>query len=127
MSNKYNWLRWVGLFPCAIAVYLLIYLSLRVWMRTSSTPGLYDIMDFVAPALAGIGSAYCYIWTGVKIAPSNKITTALVLLIILILSTGAAIYVDALARRYDRIIEDAFSIVGLVIAYKEVEKKNKVI
>jgi len=96
-------------------------------MRTSSAPGLYDIMDFVAPALAGIGSAYCYIWTGVKIAPSHKITTALVLLIILILSTGAATYVDAFAKRYDRIIEDTFSIVGLVIAYKEVEKKNKVI
>lgn len=113
------------MFPCAIAVYLLIYLSIRVWVRTSSTPGLYDIMDFVAPAIAGIGSAYCYIWTGVKIAPSHKVTTALVLLIILILSTGAAIYVDALVKRYDRIIEDAFSIVGLVIAYKEVEKKNK--
>ena len=55
-----------GVFPCAITVYLLIYLSIRVWMRTNSKPGLYNIMDFVAPALADIGSAYCYILTGVK-------------------------------------------------------------
>lgn len=114
----------MGLFPCAVAVYLLIYLSIRVWMHTSSTPGLYGIMDFVTPAIAGTGSAYCYIWTGVKIAPSHKVTTALVLLIILILSTGAAIYVDAIAKRYDRIIEDVFSVIGLTISYKEVEKKN---
>lgn len=123
MTAKYNWLRWIGVFPCSVLVFLFIYLSIRVWVRTE-TSTIYGIMDVVAPAIAGIAAAYCYMWAGVKIAPDHKKHTALVLLIIMILSIGASLYVEINNRSVIRIIENTFSILGLIIAYKEVEKKN---
>ena len=123
--KNYNWLRWIGVLPCAIASYFIIYGITKVLghlsLLLSSDPDDYNwITKTTLPAFASGLGTYAYIKVGDYIAPKYKFATAIVLTIPMIILLSFTLYLQAAFRfRWDSLFEEVAGLVGLAYAFFE--------
>ncbi len=124
---KYAWLRWIGVLPIAIAAYLIAYNLLRllsllnVLFEGKSPDGWYNL--YIIPIIAAGAAGYAFVSSGVFTAPYHKKHTGLVLLIVITLLIGGALFVVLSKARVMSIIEVVASLVGAVIGFFAIEEE----
>ena len=129
-SPKLNWLRWVGVLPCSILAYLLAYALIKLfnWFQTLFGVDKDDAAWFnniAGPAFASGMAGYVFVVVGTYLAPMYKKNTGLILMILLALLSGVGIFAAIINKHYvTSIIESVAQLVGAVVAYKEIEKKE---
>jgi hypothetical protein len=124
MENpKWYWLRWIGILPLACLAYILGYLllilmnwlSIKFYSDSNGDGGWISL--YVWPVTAIGAASYYFVFLGTHIAPNNKKTVALILLIILCMVSGAAVMGIFITRNWSIVFAAIAQIVGGAIAY----------
>jgi hypothetical protein len=122
---KYNWLRWVGVLPLSIGAYALslLVVGLMEWFNhTEDKWSLWYWVQIIVPIIANAVGGYYYIIAGTSLAPKFKKQTGLILLIILVLFAGVAIFLCVVSKEYFKILMNVASITAAAFALHEVEE-----
>ncbi len=130
MNNpKYYWLRWIGVLPSAVIGYLLIYFLLKLimvislWLNIDRGDAPY-LMEYILPGIAAGYGSFCFVTFGAYLAPTNKRTTALVLLIIMSCFVGMSVFIMIHNFHWQLLVETLGNAIGCFIAYKMQEDEN---
>lgn len=129
MENpKWYWLRWIGILPVACIVYvagymllmLLNWLTVKFYVDSDGDGGWMNL--YVWPIFATGAAGFYFVTVGATLAPNNKKTVALILMILMCIISGAAFLGVLITKSYFGILEGIAQIVGSVIAYKSIEE-----
>lgn len=125
-------LRWVAVLPAAVGAYLLttaVFLLLayfRLWLTGSDgvlgKASLW-VIENIFPVLNDFFSSNALIFTGANIAPSNKKTTALVLMVLFMLVQGMFFGFKFQELHTLDFIKFSAGIFGIIFAYMMVDEE----
>src|SRR5689334_1500907 len=111
-----TWLRWIGILPCSllasVIVYLLYYYSSSFFADPNSGYTVY-----VAPIIASLVSGIAFIQAGKYIAPGFKKQVSFTLLCIVLLLSGAGIFLDIANKEYFQVLKLIASLAGTIIGF----------
>ena len=123
-------LRWIGILPASCIAYVLGYLLLMLmnWIGTRfyvSSDGDGGWMSlYIWPLIATGAASFYFVTLGAAIAPSNKKTVALILMILLCVVSGICFFSLTITRNYSIIAPAIAQIIGGVLAYNSDELSN---
>lgn len=124
-------LRWVGVLPFAVASYLIGYafykliFALQIWLDFGGNADSFLNKYFFAAFAAGIGG-FLFVTFPSMLAPTGKKYVSLILLILLAMFMGIAVFAGILQEHALGILEGVASVVGAVIAYIQILEPDKV-
>lgn len=121
------WVRWVGVLPVALISLILSEFLFRLMYWVSSRfSGDWTgwMQDYIAPVISSGVGGYFYIIVGTTIAPYYKKYTGLILMLLLTAFTGILIFASAFAGKYLNMIQFISVLVGMIIAYIEIDEKE---
>lgn len=122
------WLRWLGVLPISIIVYLLAYALMKVFGLVSAYFGPGDdfewVFNYSVPVFATGAAGYYYLKSGIIIAPNHKKQVAITLIVIMVLFMIFSILLAVSLKHWKTLLEVAGTIIGLVLSYLEMVKDN---
>jgi hypothetical protein len=129
-SPKSYWLRWVGVLPIAIIVFVIVSpivkLGWDITLYFGITFGSAEfIKRYIVAFIAGYFTGNAFIAVGVIIAPQYKSGTALVLLILMVLSLGAIMALGFHNNEYNPWAENVGILIGVLLRYVIVNQEYK--
>lgn len=126
-----NVLRWIGVLPVACLVYVLGYfvlmginwLTVKFYIDTDGDGGWMNI--YLWPIIATGVAGFYFVTAGSLLAPNNRKSVALVLMILICVLSGAAFLGVAITRSYSVIFAGIAQIVGAIISYQSFDENNE--
>lgn len=109
-------LRWIGILPCAVAAYLIVYYIVYYVQRFYSDANSWN-MVYVTPIIASMGGGLAFMVYGVKVTPFHRNAVALILFVLILLIDGAAMFLSLHNKEYLEIISVVASVIGSIIGY----------
>lgn len=115
-TKLWKTIRWIGILPVAILAYVLSYLFFQfAYSLFADNDSLFE--KYLIAIISSATSGFIYILAGSFVAPSNKITVSLTLLILVLLLAGVEIFIDIFNKRYFELFELVVSLIGSTAGY----------
>jgi len=127
-SPKSYWLRWIGVLPLSIVVYIITSPIVKIILEFGMFWIPESIFNFIKMYLisfvAGMSSGQAYLMTGSMLAPKYKSLCALILTILMVLSIGVVITSGYENNEYNPWTENIGLLIGLILRYLIIRLEN---